>query len=111
VATPPAARANHFQRVADVPVYFADPLVRRATSLQKTVDAASPVARMSSETMATLGVQHASRVRIKGKTGEGVDLLVEADENLASGCIRIAAAHVSTVALGPLHGELSVERL
>jgi NADH-quinone oxidoreductase subunit G len=111
VATPPATRADLLQRVADVPVYFADPLVRRAASLQKTADAVPPAARMSSATMAVLGVQSASRVRVKGGAGEGADLLVEADENLAAGCIRIAAAHASTVALGPLHGELSVERL
>ncbi|MDR2015907.1 MAG: NADH-quinone oxidoreductase subunit NuoG [Azoarcus sp.] len=112
VAEPPAARANVFQRVADVPVYFTDPLVRRAASLQKTADAAPPVARMPSATMAALGVQPAaSRVRVRGRTGESVELRVEADENLALGCIRIAAAHASTVALGPLHGELSAERL
>jgi NADH-quinone oxidoreductase subunit G len=111
VAAPPAARAALFQRVADVPIYFADPLVRRAASLQKTADAAPPVARMSSATMAALNVQPTSRVRVRGSAGEGVELRVETDENLASGCIRIAAAHASTVALGPLHGELSVERL
>jgi NADH-quinone oxidoreductase subunit G len=111
VGESPAVRADVFQRVADVPVYFADPLVRRAVSLQKTADAAPPVARMSPTTMEALGVQPASRVRVKGSAGGSAELQVEADENLASGCIRIAAAHESTVALGPLHGELSVERL
>ncbi|MCL2589995.1 MAG: NADH-quinone oxidoreductase subunit NuoG [Betaproteobacteria bacterium] len=109
-AVPSAVRANTLQRVADVPVYFADPLVRRALSLQKTADAVQPVARMPLATMASLSVQPAGRVRIKG-TGGTVELQAEADENLAPGCIRIAAAHTSTVALGPLHGELSVERL
>jgi len=109
-AESPAARANTLQRVADVPVYFADPLVRRAPSLQKTADAASPVARMPSTTMAALGVQATDRVRVKG-TGGMVELQVETDENLAPGCVRIAAAHASTVPLGPLHGDLSVERL
>jgi len=109
-AVPAATRADALQRVADVPVYFADPLVRRAPSLQKTADAAPPVARMPSATMAALGVQPADRVRVKGTLGM-VELQVEADENLAPGCIRVAGAHVSTVPLGPLHGELSVERL
>ncbi|MCL2644184.1 MAG: NADH-quinone oxidoreductase subunit NuoG [Betaproteobacteria bacterium] len=109
-AVPAAARADALQRVADVPVYFADPLVRRAPSLQKTADAALPVARMSSATIAALGVQPAGKVRVKG-TGGKVDLLVQADENLAPGCVRVAGAHASTVPLGPLHGELSVERL
>jgi len=109
-ATPSASGADTLQRVADVPIYFADPLVRRAPALQKTADAALPVARMPSAAMAALGVQPGDKVRVTG-TGGAVELQVEADENLASGCIRIAGAHVSTVALGPLSGELSVERL
>ncbi|MDR2881716.1 MAG: NADH-quinone oxidoreductase subunit NuoG [Azoarcus sp.] len=108
-AAPFEARAGTLQRVADVPVYFADPLVRRAPSLQKTADAALPVARMPSATMAALGVQVSNKVRVTG-TGGAVELQVETDENLAPGCIRIAAAHGTTVPLGPLHGELSVER-
>ncbi|MCL2875401.1 MAG: NADH-quinone oxidoreductase subunit NuoG [Betaproteobacteria bacterium] len=107
---PSAARVEALQRVADVPVYFADPLVRRAPSLQKTADAAAPVARMPLATLTALGVQPTDKVRVKG-TGGSVELQVEVDENLAPGCIRIAAAHASTVPLGPLHGELSVERL
>jgi NADH-quinone oxidoreductase subunit G len=110
-ATLPEPRAGTFQRVADVPVYFADPLVRRASSLQKTADAAPPVVRMPLATMAALGVQPSDKVRVTGRTGGTVELLVEADENLAPGCVRVAAAHVSTVPLGSLHGELSVERL
>ena len=110
VTAPSEPRAGTLQRVADVPVYFADPLVRRAPSLQKTADAAQPVARMPSVTMAALGVQPSDRVRVTG-TGGTVELQVAADESLAPGCVRIAAAHASTVPLGPLHGELSVERL
>jgi len=109
-AEPSAIRADTLQRVADVPVYFADPLVRRAPSLQKTADAAQPVARMPLATMAALGVQPADRVRVKGAGGT-VELRVEVDEDLAPGCIRIAAAHALTVPLGSLFGELSVERL
>src|SRR4030095_14224840 len=43
ILTPPAAGpAQGFERVADVPIYFADPLVRRAPSLQVTADARPP---------------------------------------------------------------------
>src|SRR6266568_3020859 len=41
-----------FERVADVPIYAADPLVRRAPSLQKTRDATPPVARAHAATLA-----------------------------------------------------------
>ncbi|PLX76659.1 MAG: NADH-quinone oxidoreductase subunit G [Azoarcus sp.] len=97
------------QRVADVPIYFADPLVRRAPSLQKTKDAAAPTARMSGSTLASLGVNSGERVRVSGSGC--VELTAVADDTVADGCVRIAAAHVSTVALGPMCGELSVERV
>ena len=41
----PERAAPGVQRIADVPIYFADPLVRRAQSLQQTRDAAAPVTR------------------------------------------------------------------
>ncbi|MDR0564905.1 MAG: NADH-quinone oxidoreductase subunit NuoG [Azoarcus sp.] len=107
----PVPNADTLQRVADVPIYFADPLVRRAASLQNTADAALPVARMTQVTMETLGVKAGKKLRIKGSTGGVAELEAVVDENLASGCIRIAAAHVSTVPLGHLHGELTVERV
>ncbi|MDO9598348.1 MAG: NADH-quinone oxidoreductase subunit NuoG [Azoarcus sp.] len=105
----PAATGSGLQRVADVPIYFADPLVRRAPSLQKTKDAAAPLARMAAATLATLGVSSGDRVRVAG-TGK-VELVAQVDDTVAEGCIRIAAAHVSTVALGPMSGELIVERI
>jgi NADH-quinone oxidoreductase subunit G len=104
-----APQTGRLQRVADVPIHFADPLVRRAPSLQKTADAAPPVARISPETLLVLNVNPGDTVRVTG-TGS-VELKVQADEGVARGCIRIAAAHASTVALGPMVGELSVERI
>jgi NADH-quinone oxidoreductase subunit G len=103
------ATVTGLQRVADVPIYFADPLVRRAPSLQKTHDAAPPVARMARATLEALGLNPGERVRVSG-SGR-VELVAVADEGVASGCIRVAAAHPATAALGPLSGELSVERI
>ena len=42
----PSAVANGVERVADVPIYFSDAIVRRAASLQQTADARAPRARM-----------------------------------------------------------------
>jgi NADH-quinone oxidoreductase subunit G len=42
------------ERVADVPMYFADPLVRRAASLQKTRNARPPAMRANAATLARL---------------------------------------------------------
>ncbi|MBS0335861.1 MAG: molybdopterin-dependent oxidoreductase, partial [Proteobacteria bacterium] len=107
-AAAPAAKG--IQRVADVPAYFADALVRRAGSLQKAADAKAPRARMNAKLMAELGIADGDRVLVRLGSGEA-RLEAAADERVAQGCVRIAAAHPSTAALGPMFGEVSVEKL
>ena len=97
------------QRIAEVPIYSADPLVRRAPALQQTRDAAAPTARMSAETMAHCGAAEGAKVRVKQGLGEVV-LMVRQDETVPAGCVRVAAAHASTAVLGDMFGEISVER-
>jgi NADH-quinone oxidoreductase subunit G len=97
------------ERVADVPIYAADPLVRRAASLQKTRDAAVPTARMSAATLARLGVQAGGQVRVKLDGGEAV-LAATLDAGLPDDCVRVAAAHAATANLGALFGAITVER-
>ncbi|MFA9439475.1 NADH-quinone oxidoreductase subunit NuoG [Uliginosibacterium sp. sgz301328] len=103
-----AIAAVGVQRVADVPVYFADPLVRRAPSLQKTRDAKAPAMRANAATLVSLGLQAGVEARVRSKMGQ-VQLPVVADESVAGGCVRIAAAHASTAVLGAMFAELSVE--
>ncbi|WP_345794906.1 NADH-quinone oxidoreductase subunit NuoG [Thauera sp. JM12B12] len=102
--------ATALERVADVPIYFADPMVRRAPSLQKTRDAAQPTARMSPATLGALGIATGDRVRVS-QGAASVELIAQVDENLAAGCVRVAAAHPTTAALGAMSGDLSVERV
>jgi len=97
------------QRIADVPIYFADPMVRRAPALQQTVNAKAPAARMNEETLAQLGVAAGSQVRVKQGQGEAV-LTAVADNGVPAGCVRVAAAHASTATLGDMFGPISVER-
>ncbi len=110
VVSSASAAANALERVADVPIYFADALVRRAPSLQKTRDAAAPVARIAPATLAALGLAAGQKIRVV-QGGGGAELTVQADAGLAAGCVRVAAAHSSTAALGAMSGELSVERV
>ncbi len=107
---PGAALApSGLERIADVPIYFADALVRRAPALQKTKDARAPLARLAPATLAALGIVAGERVRV---TGAGaVELTAIADDAVAAGCVWIAAAHASTAALGAMSGELRVERV
>ncbi|HRE19190.1 MAG TPA: molybdopterin-dependent oxidoreductase, partial [Rhodocyclaceae bacterium] len=103
------ATAEGLQRVADVPIYFADALVRRSPSLARTRDAAAPAARMHADTLAQLGLSAGIQVRVKQGQGTAVLSAVE-DAAVPAGCVRVAAAHASTAALGDLFGPISVER-
>ena len=110
-APAPAAerKAGGLQRVADVPIYSADALVRRAPSLQATQDAATPVLLMRGEELQKLGLRSGDQARVS--QGEGsVQLAVAADDGLPAGVARVAAGHAATAALGPMFGTITVER-
>jgi NADH-quinone oxidoreductase subunit G len=101
--------ADDLQRVADVPVYFGDPIVRRAASLQRTRDALPPRAWVGSALAQKLGLKAGERVRVRQGDGEAV-VEIGIDERLPADCVRLAAAHRHTTNLGPMFGPVSVER-
>jgi NADH-quinone oxidoreductase subunit G len=94
------------QRIADVPIYFADPLVRRSPPLQKTRDARPPRAWMNSRLLARLGVAAGQPVLVNG----AAKLMAALDDRLPDDCARIAAAHPTTAAVGPMFGPLELAR-
>jgi NADH-quinone oxidoreductase subunit G len=102
------AAGTGLERVADVPIYFADPLVRRAPALQRTSDAAAPTARMNAATLASLRLVAGGPAIVSCGDTPGV-LVAELDAALADHCVRIAAGHASTINLGALTGALKVE--
>ena len=106
---PGAVSRGALQRIAEVPIYFADPIVRRAYSLQQTRDAAPPRVSMNSATIARLGLAAGSRVRVS-QGGGATELDLVCDDGLPSGSVRIAAAHAATAGLGAMAGEVTVER-
>ncbi len=104
-----AAKIDGLQRVSDVPIYSADAVVRRATSLQKTHDAATPVVTMHSSALAKLGVSAGDSVTVTQGKGS-VRLQVRANDQQPANTARIAAGHAATAALGAMFGTISVER-
>ncbi|MCC6870328.1 MAG: NADH-quinone oxidoreductase subunit G [Burkholderiales bacterium] len=111
-ATPGAAAQDSgpvVERVADVPIHFADPLVRRSRPLQHTVDARAPKARMHASLLAALGVKEGGTVRVRQGGGEAV-LTATADAAVPPGVVRLAAAHATTCTLDGLSGPVQVER-
>jgi NADH-quinone oxidoreductase subunit G len=105
----PAAQTASLERVADVPIYFADPLVRRAESLQQTADAKPPRARVHRSLLEKLGIADGAQVRVRQGRGEAIVAAV-ADAAVPPGVVRLAAAHPSTCGLEGLSGPVSVER-
>jgi len=103
------AAGSQLQRIADVPIHFADAMARRAPALQQTADSVAPAARINARTLAQIGVAAGDRVRVKQGQGEAV-LVAKVDESVPAGCVRVAAAHASTAALGEMFGSISVER-
>ncbi|HUX91153.1 MAG TPA: NADH-quinone oxidoreductase subunit NuoG [Gallionellaceae bacterium] len=105
----PAAAASGLQRVADVPIYATDAVVRRSAPLQATHDAMPPRALMHGEEMKKLGLQSGDQVTVK--VGQGsAQLAVAADDKLPRGVVRVAAGHAATAGLGAMFGAITVER-
>jgi len=105
-----AAAVNGIERIADVPIYHADPIVRRADSLQLTAAArrAMQVA-LSSDLFDKLGVQVGDPVRVT--QGEGSVVLPAALEiTLPANTVRVPAATVAAATLGALYGNVTVEK-
>jgi NADH-quinone oxidoreductase subunit G len=105
-----AAGDADLERVADVPIHFADALVRRAQSLQRTRDAEPPRARLCAEDARRRGLAAGDRVRARQGDGSA-ELEVAIDEGVPAGCVRIGAAHPSVADLGAMFGPVSLERL
>ena len=104
-----AAVSTGTERIADVPIYFADAVVRRAESLQKMADAAAPKAHLSTALAQQLGVAAGDKVKVTQGSGSAI-LVAAVDAKLPANAVRVAAAHASTAALGGMFGSITVEK-
>jgi NADH-quinone oxidoreductase subunit G len=102
-------RVEGLQRIGEVPIYQADPIVRRSYSLQNSRDGASPCAWMHPTLMEKLGIQEGDRVKLAQGAGKAV-LPAHANPGLALDCVRVASAHPLTADLGGMFDAISVER-
>lgn len=100
-----ALAASGLERIADVPIYATDSLVRRATSLQLTADAKPPVASLPPALWSQLGLAEGASVRVSQGSAQAV-LLARLDATLAPTAVRVPA----TVSLGAMFGPITVER-
>jgi NADH-quinone oxidoreductase subunit G len=101
--------AAGLQRIADVPIYRSDAIVRRAEALQQTRVSATPSARMHPETLERLGLADAERVKVTADSGQATFAL-KADETVAPECVRLPVGFEVTAPLGSVDSPLKVER-
>ena len=97
------------QRVADVPIYRTDAIVRRSAPLQDASASRAPTARMCAATLQQLGLSSGQLVRVKSSHG-AVELPCELDHGLPAGTVRLSAGFEMTAALGSANAQLQVER-
>jgi NADH-quinone oxidoreductase subunit G len=103
------ASAGGAERIAEVPIYFSDPIVRRSPPLQATRASQPPRALANARTLEAFEVAAGDKVR--ARQGEASALLDAAlDDTLPDGVVRIAAAHASVATLGPMFGPITLER-
>ena len=95
----PAPAVKGLQRIAEVPMYSIDPLVRRAAALQQTRDNSGAVARMHPREAQKHDVGGSTRLRVIAG-GESVTLDFLIDRRIPEGCVLIPAGCPETLALG-----------
>ncbi|ALL64648.1 NADH-ubiquinone oxidoreductase chain G [Paraburkholderia caribensis MBA4] len=104
------AAEGTFERIADVPIYHADQLVRRAESLHLTAAArAANSVGLPAALFDKLGLKEGDAVRVR-QGDRSVKVPAVRDANLAETVVRVSAATPAGAALGSLFGELVVEK-
>ncbi|HEY9273771.1 NADH-quinone oxidoreductase subunit NuoG [Achromobacter sp.] len=97
------------ERVADVPIYRTDAMVRRSEPLQAAPASKKPAAAMNGRTLTSLGLTAGVKVRVSSGQG-AIELETVQDDAVADRAVRISAAFENTAALGGAFGQISVER-
>ncbi|MFV0283094.1 MAG: NADH-quinone oxidoreductase subunit NuoG [Castellaniella sp.] len=103
------APADGLERVAELPIYRTDALVRRSQPLQEHINSAPPRAAMSTATLQAQGLSAGDAVRVSTAHGS-VELEAALDDTVADGAVRVAGAFEQTAALGMGSGAIQVER-
>ena len=104
-----APAAGGLERVAEVPIYSADAIVRRAHSLQLTRDALPPVAALPADLWQQLGLRDGDAVRLVQGSASAV-LPARLEPGVAAGCVRVPAGHPATAGLGAMFGPIDVTK-
>jgi len=106
--TPPSPAAG-LERVATLPMYAVDSIVRRAQSLQLTPDGQVCMLRLNPEDAASLSLADGDHATVT-QDGNSVTLEVVIDEHVAKGAAVAPQTVETTQALGTSAGVLQVKK-
>jgi NADH-quinone oxidoreductase subunit G len=98
------------ERLADVPIYFTDAIVRRAPSLQLTVDSKRAMkVGLPVGLFKQMDLQEGDSVRV---LQDGLQVVMPAtmQQGLAEGVVRVSAGTAASALLGSMFGRLEVQR-
>ncbi len=104
-----AAPAAALQRLADVPIYFADAVVRRSEPLLNTQDGQAPKAWLSPKLAQQMGIGAGDKVKVT-QGAASVVLTAAIGAGQADNVVRVAAAHASTATLGGMFDSITIEK-
>lgn len=104
----PNVAVSAFERVANLPIYRTDAIVRRAPALQQQT--AQPVAGLNAATMASLALSDGDQVLVKSNKGEVV-LPVQLQDQLVDNTVSVPLGFEQTAVLGGAFVQLSVEKV
>ena len=103
------SRAVEMIRLADVPMYAVDGIVRRASALQATHDNPPPAARLNQAEANRLGVFNGTPVTVRMVEGSA-ELPVVVDPRVPDGCVLVSSGYAETATLGAF-GPATVVRI
>jgi NADH-quinone oxidoreductase subunit G len=104
-----SVKVNGIERIGEVPLYQLDAITRRAPALQATQDARPPRAWVNAALLQRLGVKEGDALILRQGNGQAT-LPAAVDASLPDHCVRVAAAHPLTAALGGMFADITVER-
>ena len=101
---------NALERVADVPIYHADPLVRRGLALSRSAYGKQAHVRMNAETAKLLNLTDGATVTVTQGAGSATSTL-SVDASVPNGAVRVPLATETSAQLGAATDPITVVRV
>ena len=110
IAAVTAPANTGLERVADVPIYHADPLVRRGLALSRSAYGKQAHVRMNAETSKQLNLTDGASVTVTQGAGSAVSTL-SVDASVPNGAVRVPLATELSAQLGATTDPITVAKV